>query len=289
MKNYIIIDKSIKDYNEGKNKNEDIALYSLIKLCSNFKSGISNITQDKLSKLTDVPIRTIQNFTQRMKKSGLITVETTQTGIKRHNTYKFNTKPENFFYLDTSFFKLEIDIKLKGLLLMIKSLCLNNSNVTNYNRTKIASILKQDRGTISKMINELIKLNLLQETDFGFVLPANYFPFYSKTKKSKHEYEKFNEYDEFVLESILEQCKHHHTILFVHDPNKLKLIFGKFPFQKKDIEGLDSEFINANYLPSILTNRCTSLPPKIDSLDYFLKALNIEYQKPKKNDTTITL
>jgi len=281
---YIIINKDINKYRFGKNKNEDIYLYAYIKLCSEFKTGISHATQERLSVLTKIPLRTIQNCTKRLRESELITVKTIHDGEKRHNTYFFDVNPENFFFVDTTFFYLDIDLKLKGLLLLIKSLCINNNNITLYNRTKIAKLLGQDRGTVSKMIDELIQKNMLLEIKKGFLLPANYFPYYSKDVKSEHKYEQINSYDEFVLNSILDICREKDSILFIPDLKPLKLIFAKYPLKKKDIIGLDNETLKTNYLPEVLKSRCSSLPPKIESLNYFMQVLNVEYVEVKLLD-----
>ena len=48
---YIVIPKSISKYSQGKNKNTDIYVYSYIKLNSNFKTGISQITEETIFKI----------------------------------------------------------------------------------------------------------------------------------------------------------------------------------------------------------------------------------------------
>lgn len=274
---YIIINKDINKYRNGKNKNEDVFLYAYIKLCSNFTTGISKATQERLSILTKIPLRTIQNCTKRLRESELIAVKTIHDGEKRHNTYYFNVNPENFFFVDNSFFYVDIDVKLKGLLLLIKSLCINNTNLTLYSRTKIAKLLGQDRGTVSKMIDQLIEKNMLLEIKNGFALPANYFPYYSKDGKTEYKYEQINSYDEFVLNSILKVCREQGSMLFIPDLKPLKLIFAKYPLIEKDIVGIDNETLKSSYLPEVLKSRCSTLPPKIESLNYFLSVLNIEY------------
>jgi len=64
----------------------------------------------------------------------------------------------------------------------------------------------------------------------------------------------------------------------------LKLIFAKYPLKKKDIIGLDNETLKTNYLPEVLKSRCSSLPPKIESLNYFMQVLNVEYVEVKLLD-----
>ena len=288
-KNYTIINKDIHKYRVGKNRNEDIYLYAFIKVCSDFKTGVSHATQERLAELTKIPLRTIQSCTKRLKESDLIDIETTHIGIKKHNTYRFDTHPSNFFFVDNSFYYIDIDVKLKGLMLLIKSLCINNSNATLYNRTKIAEMIGQDRGTVSKMINELIEKGLLIKISEGFVLPANYFPIYSKDKRSEHSYEKLDSCDEFVLNSILEICRKKGTTLFTPDLSALKGIYAKYPLQEKDIQDLDEEDLCRLYLPKVLESRCSSLPNKIESINYFSSVLNVSFVKKTKTSEEITL
>lgn len=278
MENYSIIDKDISKYRNGKNKNEDIFLLGYIKgCCTKFQTGESHVTQEKLVTLTGLPLRTIQSITSRLRETNLINVETLQKGKQKFNVYRFNLKPTNFFFVNNSFYYTNIEQKEKGLLLLIKSLCINNTNTTLYNRTKIAEELGQDRGVVSKLINTLIDKNMLLELSNGFQLPANYFPLYSKDKSSNYEYEKLRSEDKFVLDSILELCNNKRTILFTPDLQPLKAIFAHYPFLRKNIENLnDEDFIKKHFLPVVLKTRCVTLPEKIESLQYFLKVLNIE-------------
>jgi len=283
MKNYSILDKNISKYRNGKNKNEDIFLLGYIKACcSDYRTGESHVTQEKLHELTGIPLRTIQSSISRLRETDLINVETRQNGPKKNNTYSFNLNPANFFYVSNFFYYTNVEQKEKGFLLLIKSLCINNSNTTLYNRTKIAELIGQDRNTVSKMINELIEKDMLIAINGGFVLPANYFPYYSKDKSSILAYESFNSYDEFVLNSILAVCRGKGTVLFISDLYPLKLIFGRYPYREKDVVGLDDKTIDSYYLPRILKNRCSTLPQKIESLNYFLEVLNIEYVENKR-------
>jgi hypothetical protein len=281
MKNYSIIDKEINNYRSGKNKNEDIFLLGYIKACcTDYSTGESHVTQEKLCDLTKIPLRTIQSIISRLKMSSLINVETRQIGLKRLNIYRFNLQPTNFFFVSNRFYYTDIEQREKGLLLLIKSLCINNSNATLYNRTKIAELIGQDRSTVSKMINNLVDKNMLLELKQGFQLPANFFPIYENAKKTKDAYEYFNAYFDFILNSILDFCIERGTILFTSDLFPLKLISAHYPFLNKDFENVnDEDFIKTHYMPEILKKRCPTLPPKIESLNYFLEVLNIEYKE----------
>ena len=286
--NFTIIDKSIKDYNSGKNRNQDIFVYAYIKLCSDFKSGLSHATQDRLSELTGIPLRTLQEAIYRLRDSSFMSVVTKQVEKSRkQNTYIFNPQPINYYLLDNSFFYLSLTPKQKGFLLLLKCLCLNNTNKTLFNRTKIASELFQDRGTVSKLINELVAKELIHETKEGYLLPTNFFPFFSKSKKS--QFEDFQEHDLFILEAILDLCNEKHAILFVPDTTPLKRISVTFPLKEKDAEKLKEDERLKFYLPAILKYRCPTLPSKIESLSYFLRVLNIEFAEYKNIKTNIIL
>ena len=282
MANYSILDKDIKKYRSGKNKNEDVFLLGYMKgCCTGFQSGESHVTQEKLKTLTGIPVRTIQNIIYRLRETNLISVETLQKGKQKLNVYRFNLKPANFFFVNNSFYYTNLEQKEKGFLLLLKSLCINNTNTTLYNRTKIAEELGQDRGTVSKLINTLIAKNMLLELNNGFQLPANYFPLYSKDESSNYEYEKLRSEDKFVLDSILEFCDKKGTVVFTPDLQPLKLIFAHYPFLENDFENvINKDFIKTHFLPEILNVRCKTLPHKIESLSYFLNVLNTESEKP---------
>ena len=123
---YLVIPKSIQTYNQGKNKNIDIYVFSYIKLCSDFKTGISNITEKTLSKLTDIPLGTVENIISRLKKDdSLLKVETKQMNETiRKNIYKFEINPDHHFYIDTQFFYSDLPLEIRGFLLLLKSIAL---------------------------------------------------------------------------------------------------------------------------------------------------------------------
>jgi hypothetical protein len=290
MKNYSILDKDINKYQRGKNKNEDIFLLGYIKgCCSDWRTGESHATQVKLKEKTGMPVRTIQSSISRLRETNLLIVKTRQIGQKKFNVYHFNLHPANFLKVNNSFYYTDLDRKEKGFILLLKSLCINNSNTTLYNRTKIAKELGQDRAKVSKMINDLITKNMLLELKEGFQLPANYFPLYSKDERSDLAYENFNSKDEFVLDAILNLCKSKNSILFTPDLYPLKLIFNNYPFTDEDFKRVDQETKDNYYLPNILEMRCKTLPSKIDSLNYFLKTLNIEYVEKKKDSCELVV
>jgi hypothetical protein len=286
-KKFLILSKEIKDYRNGTRKNEDIYLLAYIKLCTNYYTGISKITQPKMSEKIGIPVSTIKNMISRLKDSNLVDVETRFIDGKWHNTYKFNLKPANFFFINPRFFHTSHSARIKGFLLLLKSICLDNSNRTYYNKTTIAKILHQDRALVPKLITECLQLNLLLELEEGFELPTNFFDIYGtdKSKSERKNYEQLNTTEAFILSAIVNHCNIKGTMLFAPHLGPIKTIAAKY-YQKEKYENDD---LNLLYLPAVLDKKCENLPLKIESLNYFLEVLNLEYHEFSQPDTTIIL
>lgn len=102
----------------------------MIKLCSDYTTHISNITEEKLSLLTGIDARTVRRSIKRLKEAGHLTVSTTRTdGFKKHNSYFTKPEKKDYFFLDNVFFHKGYDAKIAGFLLLLKSICLNNTNL----------------------------------------------------------------------------------------------------------------------------------------------------------------
>ena len=71
--NYTVIPKSIVNFQTGNSKPVDIYVWATIKCCSNHKTNISHITEEKLSLLTGLDERTIRRVIKRLKDAGYMT------------------------------------------------------------------------------------------------------------------------------------------------------------------------------------------------------------------------
>jgi len=261
---YIVIPKSISKYSQGKNKNTDIYVYSYIKLNSNFKTGISQITEETISLKLDIPLRTVERIISRLKADNnkIIKIETLQKEkTKRRNLYSFEKKPENYFILDTSFFFTDLSVKVKGFLLFLKSISTNNTNIIPFSINKISGMLSQDVKSVSALIKECIDLKQLKKIDTGYLITNDSFLL---SVKETPENRTFDIISDFCNSKNITPPKRNNGILTI--------ISTKF-----DVMG---EFINDENenrdLKKELNKRCNQLPEKI-SMEYFLKALcNIE-------------
>ncbi len=78
--------------------------------------------------------KSIVNFqTGNSKPVGYLTVQTTikedaDRGFIKRNTYYIAPIKTNYFFLDNSFFQKNYPAKIAGFLLLLKAICLNNTD-----------------------------------------------------------------------------------------------------------------------------------------------------------------
>jgi len=77
--------------------------------------------------------RTIRRSIKRLKDAGWLTVQTTikedtDRGFIKRNFYCIKSEKSNYFFLDNGFFKKNYPAKIAGFLLLLKSVCLNNTD-----------------------------------------------------------------------------------------------------------------------------------------------------------------
>ncbi|WP_390443598.1 hypothetical protein [Alistipes onderdonkii] len=94
---------------------------------------MSHVTEEKLSLLTGLDERTIRRVIKRLKDAGCLTVQTivkedADRGFIKRNAYYIKPENKNYFFLDNSFFKRNYPAKIAGFLLLLKSVCLNNTD-----------------------------------------------------------------------------------------------------------------------------------------------------------------
>lgn len=271
MKNYTIITKEINTYNTGNNICTDIYIYAYIKLCSNFKTGISNISENKLSKLTGIPIDTIKNIIPRLKdnpKLVKITTAISKTNNEyiKKNIYTFNTDPDNYFFVDNRFYHLELPIKVKGFLLLLKSICYNGTNqITTIrssrngkaNITEIADKLNLDRKTVTALLNECISLGQIKEIQKGYIITNDCFPLnIADTEKN------------YIYNTICTYCTNKSIVPPKRDEKQLNKLWMKYNIPENELPK-DQKYMGISYQ---LNERCKTLPDKV-TLNYFVKAL----------------
>ncbi len=83
--------------------------------------------------LTGLDERTIRRNIKRLKDAGYLTVQTiikedADRGFIKRNSYIIKPVIKDYFFLDNSFFKRNYPAKIAGFLLLLKAICLNNTD-----------------------------------------------------------------------------------------------------------------------------------------------------------------
>ena len=262
--NYTVIPKSIVNFQTGNSKPVDIYVWATIKCCSNHKTNISHITEEKLSLLTGLDERTIRRVIKRLKDAGYLTVQTTikedaDRGFIKRNTYYIAPIKTNYFFLDNSFFQKNYPAKIAGFLLLLKAICLNNTDTIQWSISQIAKGIGLSRNTITALIKECQQLGLIKPISNGYELTAGCF-INSSVKKTNAG----------IYKELCEFCQSKGVTPPNWDKRAMSVLLTKY----NAIGLLRTEPISITYQ---LNKRCKTLPEKA-SLPYFIKVLDMQEQ-----------
>ena len=262
--NYTVIPKSIVNFQTGNSKPVDVYVWAVIKCCSNHKTNISHVTEEKLSLLTGLDERTIRRSIKRLKDTGYLTVQTTtkedaDRGFIKRNTYYIKPEKSNYFFLDNSYFKRNYPANIAGFLLLLKAICLNNTDTVQWSNSQIAKSIGLSRNTITALIKECLQLGLIKPISNGYELTAGCF-INSSVKKTNAG----------IYKEICEFCKVKGVAVPKWDKRAMSVLLTKY-----NAIGLSrTEPISITYQ---LDKRCKNLPEKV-SLPYFIKVLDMQEQ-----------
>lgn len=259
---YITLPKSLIQI-KSNSKPLDAYVWAVIRSCSNYKDGESHVTIEKLVKLTNINERTIRRSIRRLEESELLKITTHFSDeTTRHNTYSTDFRMRNFFMLDREFFQQGYNPKIAGFLLLLKCVCINGSNTIGWNKREIADGIGMARNTVSVLLEESLRHNLITHDEWGYKLTGDYFINDSIPKISKAI---FDTLEQFCIErgSKLRPYKSRSKVA-------LELI-GAWYQPLADYR--ENPYIDLRYN---LERRCPQqLPPEV-SIEYFLKPLKLQ-------------
>lgn len=262
--NYTVIPKSIVNFQTGNSKPVDIYVWATIKCCSNHKTNISHVTEEKLSLLTGLDERTIRRSIKRLKDAGYMTVQTTvkedaDRGFIKRNSYFIKPAIKDYFFLDSSYFKRNYPAKIAGFLLLLKAICLNNTDTIQWSNSQIAKEIGLSRNTTTALLNECLQLGLIKPISNGYELTAGCF-INSSVKKTNAG----------IYKEICDFCKAKGIAAPKWDKRAMSVLLTKYNV----IDVPNTEPISITYQ---LDKRCKNLPEKV-SLAYLIKALDMQEQ-----------
>ena len=263
--NYTVIPKSIMNFQTGNSKPVDIYVWATIKCCSNHKTNISHVTEEKLSLLTGLDERSIRRSIKRLKDAGYLTVQTSTVkedadrGFIKRNMYHIKPEKSNYFFLDNSYFKRNYPAKIAGFLFLLKAICLNNTDTVQWSNAKIAEAIGLSRNTTTALLNECQQLGLIKQIAKGYELTVDCF-INSSVKKTNAG----------IYKEICDFCKVKGITAPKWDKRAMSVLLTKY-----NAIGLSrTEPISITYQ---LDKRCKNLPEKV-SLPYFIKILDMQEQ-----------
>ena len=263
--NYTVIPKSIMNFQTGNSKPVDVYVWAVIKCCSNHKTNISHVTEEKLSLLTGLDERSIRRSIKRLKDAGYLTVQTSTVkedadrGFIKRNMYHIKPEKSNYFFLDNSYFKRNYPAKIAGFLLLLKSVCLNNTDTIQWSISQIAKSIGLSRNTTTALLNECQQLGLIKRIAKSYELTAGCF-INSAVRKT----------DAGIYKELCDFCKKKGVAAPKWDKRAMSVLLTKY-----NAIGLSrTEPISITYQ---LNKRCKTLPEKA-SLPYFIKVLDMQEQ-----------
>ena len=262
--NYTAIPKSIVTFQTGNSKPVDVYVWATIKCCSDHKTNISHITEEKLALLTGLDERTIRRVIKRLREAGCLTVQTAIKedavhGFIKRNSYQIKPVEKDFFLLNNGFFTRNYSAKMAGLLLLLKAICLNNTNTVQWSKSQIAQALGLSRNTVSALLEECRQAGLIKLQAKGYELTTDCFiqPAIKQTEAA-------------IYKELCDFCK----AKGVAAPRRNKVALSVLLTKYNAVGVPNTEPISLTYQ---LNKRCTQLPEKV-SIPYFIKVLDMQEQ-----------
>lgn len=174
MKNYTTISNDIT------NKLDSADTYRFT--CLTFtprKDGYTDSTFKQIGQYINNAVpeseETVKDFVKRLKTSEVITIDEVWIDGKRRNKFYIPNPETHFIIVNKELLELDLSIKLKGFMIQLFSLTLNNSFDCNFSLNKIVTLIKVSKPTASKYLKELIDLGHIIKTESGYRLSSLYF------------------------------------------------------------------------------------------------------------------
>lgn len=177
MESYITLTKDIHKI-KGNNKLETILAIAGIKSIGNYKTNITETTREYIAERTGISFRTIKSIVPKLMENADFIFNKIEKEVKSPNRYYFKKNEENYFFVLNSFFSETIDTKIKGLLLLIKSVCKQETNKYisekpykgELNHSELACKIGIDVKTLDKYLEKAIKEEQIKMIPKGLLI-----------------------------------------------------------------------------------------------------------------------
>ena len=176
MSTFIQIPNKINQLTK-KSKLYEIITYATIRSQIKDSSYTAAYPEKQLSEELGVNERTIRNYIANLEDANLFTItKRSGTGEYAHNVYKFDYLSE-YFAIEPEFItNREVDPKLKGLMLLIKTHCVKGTNYLQFNsQEQLSKLLHIGKNQISTYLKELESKGMIRYIADTLHLPCKYF------------------------------------------------------------------------------------------------------------------
>lgn len=285
MESYITLTKDIHKI-KGNNKLETILAIAGIKSTGNYKTNITETTREYIAEKTGISFRTIKSIVPDLMKNADFIFDKIETRIKSPNRYYFKKDEENYFFVLNSFFNEAIDTKIKGLLLLIKSVCKQETNKYisekpykgKLNHSELASKLGIDVKTLDKYLEKAIKEGQIKMIPKGLLI----------LNKSIIPDFKDNDQLNRLYHIIYDWCLDNDVIPPDKNDNITKTGNGQIKRNNPVLNAILCRTANMSdeEIRNLLTKRIVS---KDITLEYIAKALNATIQKTENKPLNIVI
>lgn len=274
--------------------NKEAYAYCSLLFKSDYNTGESNVLLETLSNEVGYSADTVSDYLHKAKDLGYVDI--TRQYIKKENGqpktknfYKVRIPSKDFIMVSRSFLDLHFDnltlceeTDIKGFVLLIKCICLNNCNMTFYSLREIAKHLSLSYGTIQKYINKCIELNLIKRYKNCYRITLDCFDkgntgYFPKGTQPLYK-EIYNVIDLF--------CQTKGVATPPYNAKLIGLIAVEYPYTRMELKQIDDiDFIKKYSIKYKLSQRLPNLNEPINSLNYFVKVLtNKNFEIPPKKE-----
>ena len=285
MESYITLTKDIHNI-KGNNKLETVLAIAGIKSAGNYKTNITETTREYIAEKTGISFRTVKSIVPRLMENADFIFDKIETRIQSPNRYYFKKDEENYFFVLNSFFNEAIDTKIKGLLLLIKSVCKQETNKYisekpykgELNHSELASKLGIDIKTLDKYLEKAIKEEQIKMMPKGLLI----------LNKSIIPDFKSNDQLSRLYHIIYGWCLDNDVIPPDRNDEITKSVNGQIKRNNPVLNAIMYKIANMTdeEIRSLLTRRIVS---KDITLEYIAKALNATIQKTETKPLNIVM
>lgn len=281
--------------------NKEAYTYLSFLFKSDYETGDSNVLLETLAKEVGYDSETVSGYLHKAEHYEYVKITPKPCGRKENgspktkNFYKVHIPQKDFIMVNREFLNFHIkdlsikeETDLKGFILLIKCICLNNCNFTYYSYREMEQHLKISFATIQKLMKKCKDLGLITYNKSCYKIMLDYFDLGNTGYFPKSTPILYKE----IYNAISYFCQNKGFEAPPYKKEFISQIAMEYSITEKDLmASKDIEFIKRNSVKYQLAQRLSEMNEPVNSLNYFVKVLtNKDYTlPPKKERISVTL